>query len=539
MSLGNVLGKSFNSQIKHLLISFFCLNSLWIFASPVGASPDEPAQIRYSWAVVTGQTIHEEVMVDQSGRTVTKISMPKKLTDYIEPGCYAFKPSVSVGSCGIPLEEFGSDTITTTSYMSGYPPTYYFLQGIALQLVHLELFSGRDVLILSRIFMFLLCYFFIICGILILVKIFDIRAIFALTLVALPPLSWFIFGSINSSSLEIASSFLVTSLLLKINHNLSLKSLITKKYLVSLGLLTFILATTRPLSWAWLVLLVIQFTILTLQRDNSGTNSIKKFSSVHPKDLITQLVKVLSVCMVSALIGFLFFLRFFILKRADIVADSAQQNWNGINIVNKILLLFLQLGEMFQHQIGNFGWLDTPLPFFITSLWIVPISAILTQGWIRNQTATRPRNGIITSTVLGLIIVFGDELISSFGWQGRYILPLTAGITLYLIPHFSHLFDTFQLNSNVIWRSSQILVAVNTFAILWFLWRNMFGVQLWSNMRIPRAPLPVGQFSWEPVYFGYAAFIIFLILSSTLTLIKLDNVFRVKSNSILPVSQTW
>ena len=532
----NVLGKDFNPQIKHLLISFFCLNSLWIFASPVGASPDEPAQIRYSWAVVTGQTIHEEVMLDQSGRPGTKISMPKKLTDYIEPGCYAFKPSISVGSCGIPLEEFGTETITTTSYMSGYPPTYYFLQGLPLLLAHLENFSGRDILLISRIFMFLLCYIFIICGILILIKIFDIRAVFTLTLIALPSLTWFLFASINSSSLEIASSFLLTSLLLKINHNLALKVDITKKYFVVLGAVAFILATTRPLSWAWLVLLVIQFTILALQKDTSDPNSAKKFFSSCSKSLMTQLVKILSVCLVSALIGFLFFLRIFTL-RGDIVADSVQQNWGGINLVNKIMLLVLHLGEMFQHQIGNFGWMDSPLPFLITSLWIASISAILAQGYVRNQTSIRPRNGIITSVVLGLVIVFGDDLISNFGWQGRYVLPLTVGLTLFLIPHFSYLFDTFQLNSNVIWRSSQILVGINAFAILWFLWRNMFGIQLWSSMRIPKAPLPVGQFSWEPVYFGYAVFMIFLILSSALTLNKLNNLFRVKSDSVSPFSR--
>jgi hypothetical protein len=42
-----------------------------------------------------------------------------------------------------------------------------------------------------------------------------------------------------------------------------------------------------------------------------------------------------------------------------------------------------------------------------------------------------------------------------------------------------------------------VLMAVNALSVVWFLFRNMYGVKGYG-LRLPPAPLPVGTPSWTP-----------------------------------------
>src|SRR5262249_51185280 len=76
------------------------LSVAWVLASPVGASPDEPAHISYAWGTVTGQTLAGERLGSlHEGRPMTVVWIPQKLQQYPEPGCYAFHPEKPVSWC--------------------------------------------------------------------------------------------------------------------------------------------------------------------------------------------------------------------------------------------------------------------------------------------------------------------------------------------------------------------------------------------------------------------------------------------------------
>jgi hypothetical protein len=515
-----------NRNLSFFLGFFLGLNLLWVFASPVGSSPDEPSQIAYSWATITGQTVNEDVIQDASGNSQTSINMPSKLKNYIAPDCYAFRPEISVGECGLPSDEFNKNFIVTSSNMTGYPPTYYLLQGLPLLLSLIDWIPGSNVLLISRLFISLICNGLIFWGIYILKKRNDLKSILPLSLLILSPMTIFLFASINSSGIEIATSFLTVVLIYYIISKLRLGEILPKKDFVILAIAAISFATSRPLSWLWLTLSMGLFLPLI--------NRIKtNFNDSHNKNLLlafeSGVRKIFTFVGSGILIGFLFSLRFFLMRNSEVVATEVAKDWNGINLFEKIYLLFLHFGTILQHNIGVFGWLDTPLPNLYTFTWLIAGTFILSETFRSTSSWLNPVFSIVIVVCFTLVATISEELLSNFGWQGRYLLPMSSAVLAFLIPHFSELLTKGLVRLSILKVAGVSLILIEGLAMIWYLWRNMYGVSIWSTMRIPEAPLPVGDFSWQPPIIGASLFMILCLVFLAFTCKFYISMF--KSNS--------
>ena len=512
-----------NRNFSFFLAMFLGLNLLWVFASPVGSSPDEPSQIAYSWATISGQTIGEVVIQDASGNSQTLINMPSKLKNYIAPDCYAFKPQVSVGECGIPNDEYNKIPIDSSSNMTGYPPTYYFVQGLPLLLNFLDFMPGSDVLLFSRLFMSVICHGLVFWGLYTLKRRNNLKSILPLTLLALSPMTIFLFASINSSGLEIATSFLTIVLIYDLISKLKIGEVIRKRDFVILIIVSLAFSTSRPLSWLWLTLCLGMFLPLV--------NRIRKaFTDSTDKDRIlafhSGVLKIFAFMGLNALIGILFSLRFFLMRNNEIVATEVARNWNGINLFEKIYLLILHFGTILQHNIGVFGWLDTPLPILYTFAWLMAGTFILSETFRTTNSWHNPLFSIVLVTAFTLLVTISEELLSNFGWQGRYLLPMSVAFFVFLIPHFSELLSIGLVRLSILKIAGTSLILIDGLAMIWYLWRNMYGVAIWSSMRIPEAPLPVGESSWQPPLIGITLFMILWLVFLTSTCKFYNSIFK-------------
>jgi hypothetical protein len=83
-----------------------------------------------------------------------------------------------------------------------------------------------------------------------------------------------------------------------------------------------------------------------------------------------------------------------------------------------------------EEMIGVFGWLDTHLPLMIPVLWVALVLAV----WVTAVVVGNGRQRVALTLALAVTIVIPIVVEASkaaqndFFWQGRYSLPLAAGI---------------------------------------------------------------------------------------------------------------
>ena len=83
-----------------------------------------------------------------------------------------------------------------------------------------------------------------------------------------------------------------------------------------------------------------------------------------------------------------------------------------------------------EEMVGVFGWLDTHLPLMIPVLWVALVLAMWVAAAVVGT--TRQRVALALSLAATLVIPIAVEASraaqNDFFWQGRYSLPLAAGV---------------------------------------------------------------------------------------------------------------
>ena len=110
------------------------VGTVWAFASPVMASPDETAHAVKAVATVRGQIRGSEMVVNERdpkllNRVLTTYQIPEGYgaLDAV-PACYAFYPKIPANCAPFLPAEAGPDGPAST-YVGRYPPTYYAIVG--------------------------------------------------------------------------------------------------------------------------------------------------------------------------------------------------------------------------------------------------------------------------------------------------------------------------------------------------------------------------------------------------------------------------
>jgi hypothetical protein len=469
-----------------LAVSGLSLAVAWMLASPVGASPDEQAHIDYAWGTVTGQTVVGERLVTiPGGRTATSVLVPQKLLQFPPPGCYAFHPQTPVTQCA-PIPADNLQTVRQASYMSRYPPLFYAVEGVSLRSATAVDLSGPRVLYGARLTAAALSLLAVASGVFLLVRRFPSHVVVLATLLALPATAWFLAASVNPNGLEIAAAFLLAAgvLALRVDHATGDRSVAA---VVAVPIGTLLLAWTRPDSWVWAVLVLALLLVPTRQREgDSWSRRLPVWSLGRPAAITTVLVLVGSMAWFGYALGI----------RASEAGRINSSGWGGLNPIGRVLLLVLHFGTIVTEQIGTFGWLDTPLPSLAVLLW-VSVAGVTTAIWFVGPNNDVPRWSLGAVLFLGFLAAMLDEYAGAWGWQGRYLLPVSAAVCVLAIPGLTTGLEKLSgLRSLVPWMLGA-LIAVNALSVIWFLFRNEYGVRP-GPARLPSAPGPLGPPAWTP-----------------------------------------
>ncbi|MGA2036602.1 MAG: DUF2142 domain-containing protein [Acidimicrobiales bacterium] len=407
MKLDWLPGRSYLRWFVPLLL----LTMAFALASPLWGPPDEPSQLLQAAAVVRGELLGPSVSYglgypDQN-MVGTQVRVPAELADNAPHPfpCFFLNPDETAGCAYPPVPESGD--VTTTTYQGRYPPLYYFLVGWPTYLPSVRAaVYGIRLLSAALVSVLLAGAFYLAAA--------SRRRPLLLAAVAVSatPEAMFMAGAVNPSGLEIAAAICAWTAGLVYVFDAPERR---RASLHWLGASMVILMLTRPLGPALVLAIVATLFLL------AGSALRQRLHD----PLLLRWAGALAVSLVCAL-GWIAVAQPF--ATASLLHDYPLAA--GTSLGSLLLVSVGHLGDQFTEIVGQTGWNVRLLPIAIYWLELAILGFFLTIALgarpIRGRLAV---GGLLAASIL-LPVIANATQATTLGlvWEGRYVLPLAAGI---------------------------------------------------------------------------------------------------------------
>jgi len=386
------------------VLPYLLLGIAWIGSNPAGSAPDESDHLRKAIALAeleigeefTGPPYDESPLADRIASTSREVSIPSELApDGF--GCTAFQPEQTANCLPVEKPESGGEVERVTA-VGAYPPLGYIPLGLAAKLTD----SPYHAFIAARAGSLLMSCAMLWLAFAHLFRWLGRKAVLG-AVVALTPMSIFVASSVSTSGLEIMSALVVASVaVVCTRHPDSIRDPRTQLTLALGGVL---LLSSRQMGVVSLGVfgLVICFAI-------GWRRIVDLFRRPRPAFIASVLALLLSG---AAL--------FVWETRYD------HPSHTGSPVSYGALQRFLIQGfEIIRSGIGNFGWLDTPLPRWGIAVWLVLASLICGMALLIGRRADRwyVAGGLLATLAVAYLTYATLFYPVAAGLQGRHMLPL-------------------------------------------------------------------------------------------------------------------
>jgi len=385
--------------VSGLLI--FLVSAAWAISTPLGASPDEPAHIIKAASVARGQLMGE--ITETPG--VTRVQVPSGLATSAKWPCFAFD-STREANCTTGITD-GSDLVSVNTSAGLYNPTYYAIVGVPSLLTD----DTTRAVMLMRLAGGLAASFFLAVTFCALLRLGNPLWTGLGFVASMTPMVFFLNGSVNPNSIEVATgAALLASLLVVLggesNHD--------RWWLSAVAVSGFVLAQARGLSPLWMAMI-----------------AVAVFAFV-PSARLWVLLKRLDVWITVVVLG------------AGVGAASAWILATGTlgsmgvypgagEVGRREAFVEMLLGRSFNPGlVGVFGWLDTTAPALAYVLW-----SFLGMGLVVGALVVARGRALVGVIVClsGLMLVppvvqAASVESSGYIWQGRYALVAYVVVVL-------------------------------------------------------------------------------------------------------------
>jgi hypothetical protein len=387
-------------------IALALLATAWAIATPISSGPDEPAHLVKAASVVRGE------LVGAQGVYGNEVDVPYYVSYTNAQTCFVFHPEIPA-SCALPLTGDPGEIVTGSTTAGYNNPVYYALVGWPTLV-----FSNEVGIYAVRIVSGILSSAILALAFM-LVSTWRRPTIPTIGLaVALTPMVLYVNGLVNPSSFEISGTVTAFVAMLTIVTQADERRL--RERAIILVVVSVLAANTRTISPLWVALAILLPLLLLSWREGAR--------------LLRHRVVLISAAIIA--VGAAFALAWIPLSTrlatdaaagaptptviTTIFPDVGKSPFFGL--VKMITLTFSNGAEM----IGNFGWIDTPVPATTIVIWTMLIGVILLAGF----TLLRGRRALVGSILLILMLVLPAFIQAAFIttggyiWQGRYGLPL-------------------------------------------------------------------------------------------------------------------
>ena len=386
-------------------VAVFLAMAAWSIASPLNASPDEPAHVARAAAVVRG-----EVLAHSPGGTsdaYTTVTIPAAFFPSHNAPCFAFQYDTPASCARGPSSS--SAVVTAETYAGRYPPLYYAIVGIPSLA-----WQSPAGFYLMRLMSAALCSAFLALAIMTVATWSRRRLMLVGILLAATPQAFFLGGVVNPSGLEISAAICLwcAGLTLALEHRADPPVGLVAVVALSAG----VWAMSRALSPLLLALSLCALVLL------AGVQPVIRLArrrrDVQLAGGFILLCVVLTTVWVVTQHSF------------DLTpGTSVDQHLSHASV---LAAAFGRTGDWVQQMIAVFGWVDTPAPLFVYLMWYAGIGFVVVLAWV----ASRRRDALVLGGLLVAVIVVPALLSYSQAerlglvGQGRYTLPLAAGLPL-------------------------------------------------------------------------------------------------------------
>lgn len=387
-----------------VLVLAFLNMAVWSLATPLFASPDEPAQVARAVALVHGDLIGRTVHNDSDA--ITHVTIPRVYEAGASYGsCFTFKDTVSA-ACAKPLAT-STREVRAITYVGRYPPLYYAIVGLP------SLFTSSSTGIYAmRLVSALLNAVFLALAALSIVAWSQSRLLLVGLLTAATPMTFFLGGMVNPSGLEITSATCLWCAGLVLALERTDKPPPGLVAVITVAASTLLL--TRALSPLWVVGILLLLALLAGWR---GVRAVARAHSAHWALVPLTLLGGFAV-------GWIVWAHALDLLPVGVKAKGA-----GLPLAASILG---NTATWLQQMVGIFGWLDTLSPLLTYVVWAGVVGLFLLLA----LSCAQARH-VVALLLLLAIVVFVPVAIS-YGqahrlgiiWQARYIMPMAVGVPL-------------------------------------------------------------------------------------------------------------
>ncbi|GAA3874228.1 hypothetical protein GCM10022381_16310 [Leifsonia kafniensis] len=394
------------SRIRVFGVSWLLLALLmigWAVATPLAASPDEPAHMVKAASVARGQLVGEP---STQGHVV---QVPRYVANTHNLTCFAFHPDTSA-DCSPAVVGNPAELVDGTTTAGLYNPVYYALVGWPTLL-----FADASGLYAMRIVSAILCSFFLALTVMLAFSWRVNTLALAGVAIAIPPMLFFLGGSVNPNAVETSATLAVFAAMLAIVTQPSKTLMVERSLIVLVG--SAVAANTRGLSPLWVALAIGVPLMLT--------------SAAQLRDLAKSTVvrwTALGTALTTAFAGFWLMVSNSLAAALTSSESSKHVPGTGASALSGFLSTVNDTFRYAQDMIGNFGWLDTPATPGTVFIWTALVGALFCATLI----VLRGRD-LAVSFTLGALFVLLPALIQGayitgggIIWQGRYSLPLFA-----------------------------------------------------------------------------------------------------------------
>ena len=440
---------------------------IWTLTTPLFGAPDEPAHVIRAAAIargeLTGSTREGEpdfVRYVSVPAIFGSPTIPFAPDPNLTTVCFAFDRNATP-DC---LSFSGSNAEkSVATHVGTYPPLYYGIAGAS----SLGLASVSGVLLMRAATM-LACAALVAWAYWSARRMPNPRAALLGLVIAVTPMTLFLFGSVNPNALEIAAGIAVWAA----GGVLALEasSRIDRRLVAVTGVSASVLVLARSLSPLWLALIAVTLAVFApagglrrLARDPM----CRIWAAVVGVATVVQLAWIGAFDAVDSLGG----------EGVDASASESVRSSLG------------KSGDNYEQMIGVFGWLDTPAPFLTVVVWTGMLGALIILAMVVRRRRQRiALLGLIGAAALVPVVLETAKAADvGFVWQGRYTMPLAVGVPVLAgLMLASERPGSVSLDRTRLYLGAMAaLFAAHLAAFVQHLRRNMVGydgpIQFWSD----------------------------------------------------------
>ena len=366
----------------------------WAIATPLFASPDEPAHLFKAYGTAHGEAIGVEV--EGKPRTIRQFDVPLEMSTPTSPQltCYFGKPDVSA-ACG---QSAGGPPISTAAVL---PPFWYAVVGGGARLLGADTSQRAYRMVNAALCASMFAAAFAVA------RRSRERRLSPLMLLAMTPVALMMSGTVHPNGFEIAAFMFAWALVLRADSPRAP----TAFGGLLLGSLFAATLLSRFAAGMWVACLVVLAAIVL------GRNDLKRFLN---RWFLTALIGTTAVA-VALLVAWSRY------AGVTVENDLSRGTWGRWKTMT---YTFGALPEVTLQLVGRLGWLDTRLPTMAYVLFFVFVG-MQVVGVVLSRDRRLIAATALAFAGLALVPVLVNTISATTAgpiWQGRYAIPLVAGL---------------------------------------------------------------------------------------------------------------